>query len=97
MHDKILETLKTVKHPAINLSLIDLGILQDIQIVDNKSKATLAWPFDLVPPAVKQIIVNSVKNAIKPFGVNFEYKEKIMNNEGKQKFLQLEQENWKGF
>jgi metal-sulfur cluster biosynthetic enzyme len=93
MEEKILEALNSVKHPAINLSLIDLGILQNVKIEDNKVKATLAWPFDLVPPAIKQMIASSIENAIKPFGMSFEYDEKIMNEEEKQRFLKLEHEN----
>jgi metal-sulfur cluster biosynthetic enzyme len=97
MKEKILEALNSVKHPAINLSLIDLGILQNIKIEDNKVKATLAWPFDLVPPAIKQMIVNSIENAIKPYGLTFEYDERLMNEDEKQRFLKLEHDNWKGF
>jgi hypothetical protein len=71
--------------------------LQNLTIENNKLKATLVWPFDLVPPAIKQMISNSIQNAIKPYELDFEYNERIMNENERQNFLKLEQENWKGF
>lgn len=94
---KIIEAIESVKHPAINASLTTLGILQDIDIEDGKLKATVVWPFDLVPPQIKEVTLNSIQNAIKPFNLKFEYDERLMNEEEKEKFLALEKANWKGF
>ena len=94
---KIIKAVESVQHPAINASLTTLGILQDVDIEDNKLKGTLVWPFDLVPPQIKQFIVNSIKNALKPFDLEFEYNERLMNEEEREKFLSLEKANWKGF
>ena len=94
---KIIQAIESVKHPAINASLTTLGILQDIDIEDGKVKATLVWPFEMVPPQIKQYIVSSIQNAIKPFNLEFEYTERIMTEEERNKFLELEKANWKGF
>ena len=96
-YTKIIQAVENVQHPAINASLTTLGILQDIDIEDGKLKATLVWPFDLVPPQIKQFISNSIQNAIKPFNLDFVYEERIMNEEEREKFLSLEKANWKGF
>ena len=96
-YTKIIQAIENVKHPAINAPLTTLGILQDVDIEDGKLKATLVWPFDLVPPQIKQIITNSIQNAIKPFNLEFEYNERLMNDEEKEKFLELEKKYWKGF
>ena len=94
---KIIQAIESVKHPAINESLTTLGILQDIDIENGKVKGTLVWPFELVPPQIKQIIISSIQNAIQPFGLNFEYKERLMNDDERNRFLELEKANWKGF
>ena len=96
-YTKIIKAVESVQHPAINASLTTLGILQDIDIEDNKLKGTLVWPFDLVPPQIKQFIVNSIQNALKPFDLDFVYDERLMNEEEREKFLSLEKANWKGF
>ena len=94
---KIIEAIESVKHPAINTSLTNLGILEDIDIDEHKVKATLVWPFDMVPPHIKQIIINSIKESLKPFNLDFEFNERIMNEEERNKFLELEKKYWKGF
>ena len=94
---KIIEAVESVQHPAINASLTTLGILQDIDIENGKLKGTLVWPFDLVPPQIKQFIVNSIQNAVNPFNLDFEYNERLMSDEEREKFLSLEKANWKGF
>ena len=94
---KIIQAIESVKHPAINASLTTLGILQDIDIEDGKVKGTIVWPFEMVPPQIKQIIISSIQNAIKPFNLEFEFTERIMNEDERNKFLELEKANWKGF
>ncbi len=93
---KIISTIEAVQHPAINASLTTLGILQNVDIVpeENKVTATFAWPFEGIP--VRDMLINSVSQSLKNLNINFEFDEKIMNEEEKQKFLQIEKANWKG-
>lgn len=93
---KIIQKIEGVTHPAIDAPLTTLGILQDIDFENDKVKATIVWPFDTVPPAIKQNIVSGLKNAVEPFGLTFEYNEKMMNEKEKEKFLVLEKKYWKG-
>ncbi len=93
---KIISTIESIQHPAINANLTTLGILQNIDIdpQTNKVTATFAWPFEGIP--VRDMLINSISNALSQLGVKFEFNEKIMNEEEKQKFLQIEKANWKG-
>ncbi len=93
---KIISTIEAVQHPAINASLTTLGILQNVDIIpeENKVTATFAWPFEGIP--IRDMLINSVSQSLKNLNMNFEFDEKIMSEEEKQKFLQLEKDNWKG-
>jgi metal-sulfur cluster biosynthetic enzyme len=91
---KVIQTLESIQHPAIATSLINLGILQDIDFEDNKVKATFVWPFPNIP--IRDQIINSVKSALNSMGLELEYSERIMNEEEKQKFLELEKKYWRG-
>ncbi|NPA44352.1 MAG: iron-sulfur cluster assembly protein, partial [Chlorobi bacterium] len=42
---EVLKGLENVMHPAINFSLIDLGIIKDINIEDENAKVIFAVPF----------------------------------------------------
>lgn len=93
---KVISTIESVQHPAINASLTTLGILQNIDIDPEKNKvtATFSWPFDGIP--IRDMLINSVTSALKSLNVSFEFNEKIMSEEEKQRFLKLEHANWKG-
>ncbi len=91
---KVIQAIENVKHPAIDASLTTLGILQDVDIEGNKVLATFVWPFANIP--IKAQLISSVENAIKPFGLELEYKERIMNEEERNKFLELEKKYWRG-
>ncbi len=83
-----------VKHPAINCTLVDLGIVKDITVRGDKVVVTMAFPVPNIP--IKDEIVNSVREPIAKLGAEFEVKETIMNQQEREAFLEKEQENWKG-
>ena len=91
---KVIQTLESVQHPAIATSLINLGILQDIDFEDNKVKATFVWPFANIP--IKEQIINSVKAPLSQLGLELEYDERIMDEKEREKFLELEKKYWRG-
>jgi len=91
---KIIKTIESVQHPAIATSLINLGMLSDIDFEGNIIIATFIWPFDNIP--IKDKIVDSIRIPLEKLGLTFEYNEKVMNEEEKEKFLALEKKYWKG-
>ena len=91
--ESVRDLLKEVKHPAIDRSLLDLGIVKDIVVKDDKVVITMALPFPNIP--VIDQLVSSIKEPIEKIGVEVEIKQTVMNQEEVQKFLTMEQENWK--
>jgi len=83
-----------LKHPAIDCTLRDLGIVKNITVKGDKAVVTIAFPFPDIP--IKDEIVNSVREPIAKLGVKCEIKETIMNQQERETFLEKEQENWKG-
>jgi metal-sulfur cluster biosynthetic enzyme len=96
--DAILEAVNSVEHPAIAASLVDLGMVRDIEFQpeDQGVTLTLALPVLNIPENVRDYMVNSLYLAIQDAGgelkgVNLA----LMTDEGRQMFLQMEQENWR--
>ena len=90
----VMEAISRVMHPAINCSLTELGILQDVEFFgENTLIATFVFPFQKIP--IKDKLIGSVEAAIKKFGYNLEYIVRFMNEEEKKRFLELETKNWK--
>ena len=92
--EKITEILLQVKHPAINLSLIELGIATDIELVDKTVLVTFAFPFPNIPIADR--LIDSIKHPLKANGLELEYIVRIMNETEKSRFLELEHSAWTG-
>jgi len=92
--DDIRQAIEQVKHPAIDRTLVELGIVKDKTFEGNKVILTFAFPFPNVP--IKDYLINSVKRPLEELGLEVEVNTTIMNQEERQRFLALEQESWKG-
>jgi len=95
MADKnsVIEVVSGVMHPAINCSLTELGIVQNMEIYDeNTVIATFVFPFQKIP--IKEKLVGSVENTVKNMGYDLEYIVRYMNEDEKKRFLELEKSNW---
>ena len=92
--ENIRKAIAGVKHPAINYSLLELGIIKTIDIENGEATIILAFPFPNIP--IKEDLINSVRKPIENLGVEVEMKETVMNQEELQKFLAMEQDAWKG-
>lgn len=90
----VLHALRNVKHPAIDCSLIELGIIKNILLKNNMVIVTFAFPFVGIP--IKEFLVNSVREPIAKLGIKLEVKETIMTAEERENFLKLEAEHWTG-
>ena len=85
--------LEEIKHPFINCSLTELGIVKNISVNDNNVVATFALPFPNIP--IKDTLISSVKTALEKLGAKVEIKITTMIQEELQNFLDLEKKNWK--
>lgn len=94
--EEIRQVVAEIKHPAIDRTLVDLGVVKEITVKGNKVLVTMALPFPGIPTQVKDYLVNSVVEQIKKLDVEVEVDLTIMNQEELQAFLDMEQESWKG-
>ncbi len=90
----VLNAINLVEHTAINATLKELGILSKVEIEDNKIKAEFAFPFPNIP--IKDTLIGSVQIIAESFGYEFIVAERLMTEEEKQHFLEVEHANWKG-
>ena len=92
--EDLLKALEKVGHPAINYSLVELGILRDIELYDKRVSVVFAFPFPDIPIADR--LINSVAQYVKSLGLDFICKVRVMTEKEKMRFFQLEKEAWKG-
>jgi len=92
--DNIKKLLEGVKHPSINDTLSNLGIIKEVEIEGNKAIIALAFPFENIP--IKDDLIRIVKKPLSGLKMDIEIKIITMNEKELQKFLNLEQKNWTG-
>jgi metal-sulfur cluster biosynthetic enzyme len=91
---EVVDVMQQVEHPSIRLSLIELGILTEIELIDNDVVVVFAFPFPNIPIADQ--LIHSIEKPINQLGLNLQYQIRTMSSEEKQRFLQLEASAWKG-
>ena len=91
--ENLIDAISQVGHPSINFSLVELGIIQDIEVIDKTVRLTFVFPFPNIP--IADVLINSVKDPLAAFGYALEFDTRIMTEEEKAKFLDLETKGWK--
>ncbi|MBN2089459.1 DUF59 domain-containing protein [candidate division KSB1 bacterium] len=86
-----------VMHPMIHCSLVDLGIVKNIDIKPGRIIITLVLPFAEVPVSIKEYLVDSLKESVEEVNAEVEIQTEVMNKEELKKFLVLEKKYWKHF
>jgi len=90
----IRQAIEQVKHPAIDYTLMDLGIIKSFNIEGKKVAITFAFPFPGVP--IKDLLIDSVRLPLENLGAEVEIETTVMNPEELEKFRVMEQDGWKG-
>ena len=90
------QAIGQLMHPAINHTLIELGMVKDIALKGNEVTLTLALPFLSVPASIKDYLVDSLRQAMTKLGAQVEIRVAEMSQEERQAFLAMEQESWGG-
>jgi len=88
------QLLAKVKHPVINCSLVDLGMVKNVKIKRDKVTVMLALPSLGIP--IKDHLVNLIREAIMKLDVEVDVTITEMNQKETQAFLAIEHEKWKG-
>ncbi len=92
--EEVIKAISDVKHPAIDHSLLDLGIVKNVRVEDDKVKITFSFPFPKIP--ITDMLVNSIDQPLQSIGINAEYDFTVMDEKERAEFLRMEKEAWRG-
>jgi len=65
--ENIRKAIAGIKHPAIDHTLLDLRIIKDINIENDKAKIVLTFPFPNIP--IRDYLINSLREPIDKLGI----------------------------
>lgn len=91
---ELIKEIYKVKHPAIDFSLVELGIVNEIEFENNVVKITFAFPFPNIP--IADALINSITEPVQALGYKTEYSIVTMSEAEKAHFLSMEEQGWKG-
>ena len=91
--ENLIDELSKIMHPEVNHSLIDLGVIKNIEIVENKAKMIFAFPFPDI--SIADVLIKSVAKPVSELGLSLSYNVRIMTEDEKNKFMIMEEEDWK--
>ena len=92
--EEVRRALAEVMHPAIDRTLVELGMIKNITIKNDRVALTLSLPFPNIP--IKKYLVNSVQEAVMKLGVEVKIEIGQMNQKEREFFLAMEEQSWKG-
>ena len=93
--DYIRREIANVMHPTINCSLVELGIVKNIEIKTGKVTITLTLPFADIPVSIIDYLFDSLRESIEEVDAIVDIQTEVMDKEELKKFLALEKEHWK--
>ncbi len=89
------DALSKIIHLEINYSLVELGMIKDIEIEDAAVSIKLVLPFLDIP--IKEDLINLIKESIRKLDKSIKLKIKTaeMNEKEKERFMKLAREGWR--
>ena len=90
--DKVQELLATVKHPEINNSLVELGMIGEVTGDEYQVVVELKLPVPGIP--IQDLLVRLISDALKDTMDAVKVRTSLMSPEEKAQFLTLAKENW---
>jgi metal-sulfur cluster biosynthetic enzyme len=90
------EAIDDVTHPEIDATLVDLGMIDGVEVDDGEATIEIAIPMAGIPDAIKQLLARRVAEAVDPTGADVRIRFVLMDDETRERFFRMEQENWSG-
>ena len=92
--DQLRAAVAAVKHPMIDKTLAELGIVKLVNVAGSAVKCVVAFPFPGIP--IAQQLLDSIERSLAALGATVEFEQSIMAPDELQRFLALETEGWRG-
>ena len=90
----VADVITKIEHPFISYSLADLGMVTDIDLIENVVEVTFVFPFPDIP--IANDLISSIEEPMRKMGFDFKYSIRTMDADEKANFMKMEQEGWQG-
>ena len=94
--EEVWNAIEKVEHPEIAVTLVDLGMVNDIAVRNDTAVVAMSLPTLAIPELVRDALVESIRKPIESLGLKMEVEFFEMTEEVRNKFFSLSKANWKG-
>ncbi|MEF8774645.1 MAG: iron-sulfur cluster assembly protein [Halobacteriales archaeon] len=94
--EEIEDAIADVTHPEIDATLVELGMIDDVRVEDGEPSIDVAIPMADIPDAIKKMLAGRLFERLQPLGVEPSIRFVVMDARTRERFFQMEQDNWKG-
>jgi ATP-binding protein involved in chromosome partitioning len=93
--DEVKKVLSQVMHPEINYSLVDLGMINEVMIKENKVTLTLKLPLLEIP--IRDYLIQIIKETLISLHEDREAEVRLaqMSQQERDEFMKKAKEGWK--
>lgn len=95
-NDEIMDIISKIEHPEIAVTLKELGMIIDAAVSGNTVNVAMALPMMGIPDAVRNALVESIRQPLAKLGLELNVQFFEMTPEVRDNFFALSQANWKG-
>ena len=92
--EEIKDNLAALRHPEIDATLEELGMIQDVKKEQGKIRLTLKLPFLYVP--IRGMLEEMIEGVLKPGGTEYEIEVAEMDEAERNNFMRVSQSRWIG-
>lgn len=94
--ETIENAIEDVRHPEVDATLVDLGMVDDIAIEDSEAIIDVAIPMTGIPDAIKQMLAQRLAAPLESLDVDLSVQFVLMDQETRERFFEMEEDNWSG-
>ena len=94
--DNVESTIADVTHPEIDATLLELGMIDDVRTEGEEVTIDVAIPMAGIPDAIKQLLARRLADALDSMDVELTVQFVLMDEETRENFFEMEEDNWSG-
>ena len=95
-NEDVMKVIEPIEHPEIAATLVKLGMILDANVQADKVNVAVALPMYEIPEAVRNILVESLREPIEILGLKLNVQFFEMTKEVRDNFFAVSRANWKG-
>ena len=94
--NEILDAMKNIKHPEIDETLLNLGMILDAAVKEHEVNVAIAIPVFNISNTTRNLLIKRIKEPIVSLGLNTNVQFFEMTPEVRERYIVIAKNKWRG-